>query len=178
MQNWKTLSRETILDKNPHLVVESHSIQLPDGQIIEDWTWVITPDYVLVAAITDDNRYICFRQTKYAVKGTTLATVGGYIEKGEEPLSAAKRELLEETGYKAGTWEHLGEFVVNGNRGDGIGHFFLARAAHKTTEINSDDLEEQQLLLLSRAEAEAAVLRGAFKLMAAEAIMALTLLKW
>jgi len=178
MQNWKTLSRETILDKKPHLIVESHNIQLPDGQIIKDWTWISTPDYVLVAAITNDDRYICFRQTKYAIKGTTLATVGGYIDKDEEPLAAAKRELLEETGYKAESWEHLGEFVVDGNRGNGIGHFFLARAAYKTTEIDSDDLEEQQLLLLSRAEVEAAVLRGAFKLMAGEAIMALTLLKW
>lgn len=178
MQNWKTLSRNTILNKMPHLVIESHNIQLPNGEIIEDWTWIKTPDYVLVAAITADAHYICFRQTKYAVKGTTLATVGGYIDIGEEPLMAAKRELLEETGYKAQNWEHLGEFVVDGNRGNGIGHFFLARAAYKTTEINSDDLEEQQLLLLSRAEVEAAVLRGAFKLMAGEAIMALTLLKW
>ncbi|MFH1446559.1 MAG: NUDIX hydrolase [Chloroflexota bacterium] len=178
MQNWNTLSRQAILDKEPYLVVESHRIQLPDGQIIEDWQWIVTPSYVNIAVITEDEQFLCFRQTKYAIQGTTLAAVGGYIGKGENPLTAAKRELLEETGYQANTWENLGEFAVDGNRGNGIAHLFLARGAHMVAEINSDDLEEQQLLLLSRAELEAAVLRGAFKILPSETVMALALLKY
>ena len=97
--------------------------------MIENWPWIITPDYVNVAVITNEGQYIVFRQTKYSVKGTTLALVGGYIEPGEEPLAAAKRELLEETGFAAEHWENLGEFSVDGSRGNGIAHFFLAREA-------------------------------------------------
>ena len=178
MREWKTLSKEVILSRLPHLEVENRRIELPDGSIIPDWTWINTPSFALIAAITRDDHFLCMRQTKYAIAGTTLATPGGYLNPGEDPLMAAKRELLEETGYAADRWERLGEFAIDGNRGNGIAHFFLARGAHLVGEIVSDDLEEQQLLLLSRAEAEAAVLRGAFKLLPGEAVMALALLKW
>jgi ADP-ribose pyrophosphatase len=104
--------------------------------------------------------------------------VGGYIEPGEEPLAAAKRELLEETGYEARQWESLGDFSVDGNRGNGIAHFFLAREAHPVTEPDADDLEEQEMLKLSRAEVEAAVARGAFKVLPWQTVMALALLRW
>jgi len=178
MELWKTLSRKVVLDMTPFLKVERHTIALPNGEIVEDWPWLISPDFVNVVVITEENEYLCFRQTKYSVKGTTLAPVGGYINDGEEPLAAAKRELLEETGYTAKQWESLGEFAVDGNRGNGIAHFFLAREAHQVVEPDADDLEEQNLLHLSRAEVEAAVARGAFKVLPWQTVMALALLRW
>ena len=178
MESWKTLKRKQILDFSQFLKVEDHTIELPDGEIIEHWPWIMSPDFVNMAVITTEGDYLIFRQTKYSVKGTTLAPVGGYIEPGEEPLAAAKRELLEETGYVAEKWENLGEFVVDGNRGCGIAHFFLARGAHQAAEADADDLEEQELLHLSRAEVEAAVARGAFKVLPWQAVMALALLRW
>jgi ADP-ribose pyrophosphatase len=178
MQSWKTLARDLVLDMSPYLKVEAHKVKLPDGEIIESWPWLISPNFVNIVAINQENQYLCLRQTKYSLKGAILAPVGGYIEPGEEPLPAAKRELLEETGYKADRWESLGEFVVDGNRGNGVAHFFMARDASQVTEPNADDLEEQELLLLSRAELEAAVQRGAFKVLPWQAIMAIALLRW
>ena len=177
MESWKTLSKEVVLDWGPFLKVESHEVGLPDGRVLEKWPWLVTPDFVNIAAITTGGAYLCFHQTKYSVRGTTLAPVGGYIEAGEEPLAAAQRELLEETGYEADRWENLGEFAVDGNRGNGIAHLFLAREAHFVQEPNADDLEEQILLHLSRAEVEAAIARGAFKVLACQAVMALALLR-
>ncbi len=178
MEPWKTLSRDLVLNLSSFLRVESHTIELPDGQVIKNWPWLISPDFINVAVITEEGDYLCFQQTKYGVKGTTLAPVGGYIDEGEQPLAAAKRELLEETGYKARQWEQLGEFVVDGNRGNGTAHLFLARGAYPVTEPDADDLEEQILLKLSRAEVEAAVARGAFKVLPWQAVMAMTLLRW
>ncbi len=175
MQPWKTRSRETVLNCGKFLVVENHTVELPDGRVIADWPWLITPDYVNVVAVTTEEEFICFRQTKYAVDGTSLAPVGGYLEPGEDPLAAAKRELLEETGYESPDWINLGSYVADGNRGAGTAHLFLARQAYRVAEIKADDLEEQQLLYLSRAEVESALTAGEFKVLAWAAVMALAL---
>ena len=178
MENWKTLEKKLALDMPPFLKVESHTVLLPDGRVIEGWPWIICPDFVNVVAITEEDKYLCFRQTKYSVQGTSLAPMGGFIEPGEKPLAAAKRELLEEMGYAARHWESLGKFAVDGNRGNGTAHFFLARSAYPVAKPIDDDLEQQELLQLTRAEVEAAVARGAFRVLPWQAIMALSLLRW
>jgi ADP-ribose pyrophosphatase len=177
MQPWKTLSREVVLSEPPFLVVEKRAIELPDGQIIPNWQWVITPDYINVVVVTEDGSFVCFRQTKYAVEGTSIAPVGGYLEPGEDPLAAAQRELREETGYAADDWTSLGSYAVDGNRGAGRAHLFLARGARRVAEIDADDLEEQELLLLTRAQVAEALGAGEFKVLPWAAAVALALLR-
>ena len=176
MQPWKTRSRRAILNHGKFLTVEEHTVELPDGRLIDDWTWTISPDYINALAVTDDGRFVCFRQTKYAVEGTSLAPVGGYIEPGEDPLFTAQRELLEETGYEASRWTHLGKYAVDGNRGGGAAYLFLAEGAKKVAEITADDLEEQELLLLTRGEIETALANAEFKVLCWTANVALALL--
>jgi ADP-ribose diphosphatase len=176
MQPWKTNARHTVLEKPPYLIVEYHTVELPDGRVIPDWPWIITPDYVNVAAITEEGSFLCFRQMKYGIEGTSLAPVGGFIETNEAPLPAAQRELREETGYEAPEWIDLGHYRVDPNRGAGTGYLWLARGAHKIAEPNADDLEEQTLLHLHRSGVETALARGEFKVLAWAAIMTMTLL--
>jgi ADP-ribose pyrophosphatase len=175
MESWKTLSRRVLLDYSKFLVVEEHAVELPDGQVIQDWPWVITPDFVNVVAVTEDGLFVCFRQTKYAIQGTSLAPVGGFLELGEDPLKAAQRELLEETGYEAAEWTEMGSYRVDANRGAGVAHFFLARQARPVSEPDSDDLEEQEMVLLTRNQVEAALSGGDFKVLPWATIMALAL---
>jgi ADP-ribose pyrophosphatase len=177
MELWKTLHRTTLLTHDKYLTVENHTIELPGGQVLDNWAWLTTPDYINVVAVTTDGEFICFRQTKYAVEGVSLAPVGGYIEPGEDPLAAAQRELLEETGYRAERWHALGQYVVDGNRGAGIAHLFLAEEAQPVAARNADDLEEQELLLLSRAEIEQALAGGQFKVLPWTTVVALSPLK-
>ena len=176
MQRWKTLSRQTILDHSKYLKVESHRIALPNGQVIPDWAWVVTPDYVNIVAITEDGQFLCFRQIKYALGEVSLAIPGGYVEPDEVPLVAAQRELLEESGYIATDWIGLGHYQVDGNRGAGIGYLFLATNAHQVQKPEADDLEEQEMLLLSRAEIEQSLAQGEFKVLSWATSVALALL--
>ena len=177
MQPWKTLSRQTILDHSRFLAVEEHKIELPDGRVIPDWPWVITPDFINVVAVTESGQFICFRQTKYAVGQVTLGIAGGYIELDEEPLAAARRELLEETGYEASHWTGLGVYPVDANRGAGVAYPYLATGARQVSAPDSDDLEEQALILLSRSEVEQALLAGEFKVLPWAAALSLALLR-
>jgi len=154
MTDWKLQKRTTVLDHGYFLKIEHHEIVLPDGKVISDWPVVKTPDYVNILARDTTGRFVLFRQTKYMAPSMRLAPPGGYLEPGEDPLIAAQRELLEETGYTAPQWIHLGSFIVDSNRGCGTAHLYLALDAVWTTNIHSDDLEEQHLILMHRPELE------------------------
>ncbi|MCE7983839.1 MAG: NUDIX hydrolase [Caldilinea sp. CFX5] len=179
METWKTVARTPVLrsGNGRFLQVEHHTVQLPDGRVIEEWPWVITPDYVNVVVTTIAGKFLLFRQPKYAVAGLSLAIVGGYLEPGEDPLLAAQRELLEETGYAAPEWMTLGQFAVDGNRGCGTAHLFLARNAIAVQPITADDLEEQLLVQLTHDEVVTALRQGEFKVLAWGAAVALALLQ-
>jgi ADP-ribose pyrophosphatase len=173
MRQWKTLKKETILDHSKFLKVEKHTIELPDGKIIRDWPWVVSPDYVLVLPLTDRKTLLLFRQTKYAVEETSLAPVGGYLEPGEDALVAAKRELREEMGCEASEWIPLGSYPNNGNHGGGHGHLFLAIHAQKLGEPIIDDLEEMEFVELTIEELEEKLLQGEVKVMGWVAMIAM-----
>jgi ADP-ribose pyrophosphatase len=175
MESWKTVARRVVLEYGQFLTVEEHTVELPDGRVIQHWPWLITPDFVNVVAVTEDEHFLFFRQTKYGVEGKVLAPVGGFLEAGEDPLAAAQRELLEETGYEAETWVDLGRYRVDANRGAGMANLFLARGAHRVAQAKPDDLEEQHLLLLTRSEVSAAFASRAFKVLPWMAVVALAM---
>lgn len=158
MKLWKTLSKQIVFERSPWIKLEEHQIELPDGKVIDGWIWIDTPEFIVVVAVDQQDRFLVFEQTKYASPGITLAPVGGYIQEGEKPLAAAKRELLEETGFEAEDWISLGSFMTDANRGNGNGHYYLAKNAQETDQIAlSDDLEEQRLRFFTAAELQKAL---------------------
>jgi len=149
------LVKETVLDLGKFLKVERHTVDFGEGRVIDDWPWVITPDFVVVVAVTPDGQFVCLRQSKYSIEGVAIAPPGGHIEEGDSPRASAERELREETGYESDDWTFLGRYPVDANRGAGTANFFLARNAAFVGHVESDDLEPQELVLLSREELEA-----------------------
>lgn len=176
MNGWKTHASSTVHTTGRWLTVEDRTVETPAGLVIEHWPWVITPNYINVVAITGAGNVLLFRQGKYGFDGDSLAPVGGYVEPGEAPIAAAKRELLEETGYTADEWVHLGRFQVDPNRGVAWGDMYLALGARKIAAITADDLEEQELLEMTQAEIRRALRDGRFKVLAWAANVALALL--
>lgn len=84
----------------------------------------------------------------------------GLIEPGEEPLTCARRELLEETGYTASDWRSLGTYVVDGNRGCGRAHVFEARGARSVSKPRTDEMEPLEVRLATPAELVEALAAG------------------
>lgn len=177
MKPWRCASSTPVFSRAPWLELEDHHVVLPNGQEIPDWLWVKTPSFVNVVAVTEAGEWLCFRQQKYAVPEITLSIVGGYIDEGEEPLRAAKRELQEETGFLSDSWTDLGGYAIDGNRGCGRGYLYVASGCRHVGGQITDDLEDQELLRLSREEVLQALQQGEFGVMPWVAAVALALLR-
>jgi len=67
---------------------------------------------VAVIPFVDKNHILLLRQFRYAAKGNIWEIPAGTLEPGESTLTCAKRELEEETGYKAKKWHRLSRFYL------------------------------------------------------------------
>jgi len=102
----ETLASEEVF-KGKLLHVHSDHVRLPDGtESVREW--VAHPGAVVVIAVLDNGRLLFERQYRYPLRRVFLELPAGKIDTGEHILDTARRELREETGYKAKNWRHLG----------------------------------------------------------------------
>ena len=89
------------------LNVRRDVVALPNGnQSVREY--VVHPGAVVVLAFLDNGNLLFERQFRYPLRQVFLELPAGKIDPGEDILLTARRELLQETGYVAGTWQHLG----------------------------------------------------------------------
>lgn len=174
--DWEVLGESELLDVPGRIRVTSQSLRLPDGRVVENYHQVQLADYVVVYAETPDGRAIFERQYKHGMRRVGLTLPSGLVEPGETPLQAAIRELREETGYACTSLARLGSYVVNGNLRVATAHLFLGSGAERVAEPCSGDLEDMEILLLSRDEARRALQSGEVPLLAHACGLAIALL--
>ncbi len=162
LKPWKVLDSRDLLDASPYLKVRAETVELPDGRQVESFYQVEQPDYALMFVETEDGRVVMLRTYKHGARRVSLTFPAGAIAPGEDPLTAAKRELLEETGYAADDWTGLGDFVVQGNHRGCACHMFHARGARKVAEPDDGDLEEMRIELHTPKELIDAAARGEY----------------
>jgi ADP-ribose pyrophosphatase len=94
---WKELSRSTVFEKFGRAVVEV-VYELPTGQ--QDTFYIKSePPAACILALTEQNNVVMVRQYRPGPHEVLLELPGGYVDRGESPTEAMRRELLEETGY-------------------------------------------------------------------------------
>jgi ADP-ribose pyrophosphatase len=111
-------------------------------------------DWVVVAATDTQGDFILVEQHRHGLDATTVECAGGVIDAGEAPIDAARRELLEETGYEAQELEPLGWVHPNPALHDNRAFFFLARGAVRKGSPKNTIEEETRVRLFSRGEVE------------------------
>lgn len=173
MEKWTVSDRKEVYADLPWLRVFSETVHLPDGRVVEGFHQVQLLDYALMVVERDDSRFIVIRQYKHGVRDISLTPPAGGMNPGEDPLETAKRELMEETGHEATGWRKLTEMVTHSNQRCSVGHLFYAQGARQVAAPDSGDLEEQEILYLTREEIRAAIRNGEVK--SASALAALSL---
>lgn len=124
LRSWQTVARRDLLDVRPWMRVWAEDVLLPDGHVVENFYTLEMRDYAVVVALTPNRDVVVERQYKHGPRKVAINLPAGYLEPDEDPLDAARRELLEETGYSADQWCRLGSFANDGNGGRGGGTFF------------------------------------------------------
>jgi ADP-ribose pyrophosphatase len=137
---WEVIQRKAVLE-HPFLTVDMEMVRLPGGEIIPEWPKVYSGDFVNAVVLNEKNEVMILEGYKHGLEMFSWQVVGGYLEEGEDPVTAVQRELLEETGYQAQEWLYLGSFIQDANRYAGIGHYFCARKAVQIAEPCHNDLE-------------------------------------
>jgi ADP-ribose pyrophosphatase len=88
------------------LKVSCDRIALPDGSVTHR-EYIRHPGAVVILPLFDDGRVLLERQFRYPLERVFTEFPAGKIDPGEDPLECAKRELAEETGYRAHEWHFL-----------------------------------------------------------------------
>jgi len=105
----EVLSSRRLYEGRVYDLVEQELV-LPSG-LRQSWAIVEHPGAVAIAAVGDDGRLLVVRQFRPAANGWTEEVPAGRLDPGEAPLEAARRELEEETGYRAKQWSELCTFL-------------------------------------------------------------------
>lgn len=116
---------------------------LPDaGSDAANFYVLQAPEWINVISLTEDNHIILVEQYRHGIDEPTLEIPGGMVDEGEEPIEAAKRELLEETGFEADSWEALGKTSSNPAILSNFTHLYLATGCKKTGPQQTDGHED------------------------------------
>ena len=187
---WKEISRKTLIH-NEWIDFRVSSYRFPDGSVFEPFYSYSRRDYVVIVATDEDGRYICVRQYRQGIKEVTTEFPAGGIERKdgreyagrarlelegtaegldpsapdatEDAMEAAKRELLEETGYVSDEWEHLLTVPSNATIADNYAYIYKARNCRKAAGQELDVTEFLNVCLHTGEEIDKLVHGGDFK---------------
>jgi hypothetical protein len=155
---WKTLDSKYLFQK-PWLTMRQDRVELPNGSTIDEFYVWEYPAWVNVIPVTASGELVLIRQFRYGIKEVYYELCAGVVDAGEEPLDAAKRELLEETGYGGGEWSHFMQLCANPAIQTNLTHTFIAKgvelkqpqALEKTEEITVHLLPPKEVLNVIQA---------------------------
>ncbi len=187
---WEELECEHII-KDEWIDFTRVRYRFPDGNEFSPFYRYSRRSYVVIVAQREDGKYICVRQYRQGIRKVTVEFPAGGIETGaktqyerntdevsftrnadESALEAAKRELLEETGYESDDWHHLITVPSNATVADNYAHVYYAGNCRKVSDLHLDETEFLEPEIYSREEIQKFIDNGKF----AQAIHVMALL--
>ena len=172
---WEEVRMEHLL-QDQWIDIRRSVYRFPDGSEFEPFYSYSRRDYVVVVASDTEGEYICVRQFRQGRKEVTTEFPAGGIERkdgkeygkgrgefSEDALAAAKRELLEETGYESDEWRHLLTVPSHATIADNYAHLFEAKNCRKVAGQSLDETEFLKVVKYPASELEKLVNEGRFQ---------------
>ena len=170
---WEEISTEHIV-QDQWIDFRKSAYRYPDGRVFEPFYSYSRRDYVVIVASDTEGNYICVRQFRQGIKEVTTEFPAGGVERddgreygatkaSEETLEAAKRELMEETGYASDEWEHLLTIPSNATIADNYATVFRAKNCRLEGKQNLDETEVLQIYKYTEDEIETMIREGEFQ---------------
>jgi len=161
-RHWKKLNTHREY-RDRVLSVEHREFYFTKENASMNFTVVNTNDWVTIIPTTIDNQFVLVKQFRIGTEETTLEFPGGAINKGENNLNAALRELKEETGLEPKEIDILGEVHPNPAFMSNKAYIYLARGCEPKYDLNLDMFEDIELVTLSKDELERYIKNGMIK---------------
>ena len=151
---WKEEGRKSVYNCTIFSVHESYCRSPLDK--LRTYSVIETSDWAIIVPVLDTpcddiamgKQFVMVRQWRHGSQSMSLEFPGGVFEPGEDPHAAAARELFEETGYKPGSIQKIGEFSPNPAIMSNKVHFFLAEDLVNTgsQHLDTDEFVKVELV--------------------------------
>ena len=156
---WTTLASTTLL-RRWWMTLREDRVRLPSGHVLDEYHVAEYPDWAAALAVTEGGEAVLVEQYRHGVGRVSLELPAGAVDPGEDPAEAARRELLEETGYASGDWHRLGALAAEPGRHTNYGHLWVARGARRVAAPAPEAAEDLRVRLVLAADLPALVRSG------------------
>jgi 8-oxo-dGTP pyrophosphatase MutT (NUDIX family) len=117
-------------------------------------------DWVNVIPLTPRNEVVLIRQYRHGIREGTLEIPGGIVEENDSPEDAARRELIEETGYKGSEMQLLGSVHPNPAFLTNRCYTFVAKGVSRVKEQEQDEKEDIEVVVMPLEQIPALIRDG------------------
>lgn len=153
MQKWELLDSKYIIQR-PWATLRVDKLKLPNGNIKDEYYVLEYPTWVNMVAITADQKVLLVRQYRHGAGQIMVELPAGVVEEGEDREEAARRELLEETGYAFDKIEYICQLYANPATSGNLTYTYLLQGGRKIQEQQLDNSEDIEVVEMSIAEAK------------------------
>jgi GNAT superfamily N-acetyltransferase/8-oxo-dGTP pyrophosphatase MutT (NUDIX family) len=158
-KKWTVLASENFIHR-AHFNAFVEKVKLPDGKIYDNFYHLHFSPVVCIVAETTDGKLLLERQYRNAIHDMLTEIPAGVAEEGEQPVEAAKRELLEETGFSGGVWRQLAVEYAQGGVQDNKMYSFYAQGVEPTSSRHLDETEDIKVYQIDKEHVWQMLLSG------------------
>ena len=173
---WEEISTEHIV-QDEWIDFRRSDYRFPDGKVFGPFYSYSRRDYCIIVASDEEGNYLCVRQFRQGIRQVTTEFPAGGIERkdgrqygtghgpevAEDALEAARRELLEETGYESDEWRFLCAIPSNATIEDNYAYIFMAENCRKAGAQHLDETEFLGVRRYSASEIQEMIDKGQFQ---------------